>query len=73
MEIIADYKDSRNGIHLPGDQIETRKLKSMSWIDQISFIKKYILDHIITVNRLIVKNHKLHKALNIEEFDPKSS
>ena len=69
IEIIVDYKDLRNAIHLPGDQIETRKLKSMSWSDKISFINRYIFDHIITVNRLMVKNHGLHTSLNIDEYD----
>ena len=69
LDIISDYKDLRNSIHLPGDAVATITLKNMLWIEQIKFIRNYIHEQIITKNRLIVKSHNLGNVLNIEEWD----
>lgn len=69
LDIISDYKDLRNSIHLPGDAVATITLKNMLWIEQIKFIRNYIHEQIIIKNRLIVKSHNLGNVLNIEEWD----
>lgn len=68
LDIISDYKELRNSIHLPGDAVETNILKNMSWAEKITFIRNYIYEQIVTKNRLIVKNHNLGNVLNIEEW-----
>lgn len=69
LDIISDYKDLRNSIHLLGDAVATTIQKNMSWTEQIKFIRNYIYEQIVTKNRLIVKSHKLANVLKIEEWD----
>lgn len=68
LDVIGEYRDLRNMIHLPGDPIETERLQNMSWQEKISFIHKYIDEYIVAVNRKIVEDWGLHKILSIGEW-----
>jgi len=68
LEIIDEYRDIRNMIHLPGDPIETVRLRNMSWQEKICFILNYIDEYIVATNRKIVADWGLHKILSIEEW-----
>jgi hypothetical protein len=69
LDIISEYKDLRNAIHLPGDPVETKELKEISWSKRIEFLRWYIYDQLVLVNRSIVEKHGLPKVLEIEEFE----
>lgn len=69
-DIISAYRDLRNLIHLTYASSETSVLTNMSWKDKIQFIRKYIQERIISVNRHIVENYKLHSMFKIEEWQP---
>ena len=68
LEVISEYRDLRNMIHLPGDLIESVRLRHMSWLEKIKFIRKYIDEYIVANNRKIVADWGLHKIFAIEEW-----
>lgn len=68
LEVIGDYRDLRNMIHLPGDPAETLRLQHMSWQEKIDFIRKYINDCIVAPNRKIVADVGISKIFNIEAW-----
>lgn len=68
LEVIGEYRDLRNMIHLPGDPNETVKLRNMSWQEKIKFLRKYIDEHIVAVNRRIVADWGLPKLFAIEQW-----
>jgi len=69
LDVISEYKDLRNAIHLPGDPVEAKELKGMSWSEQIEFLQQYIYEQLVLVNRSIVEKHGLSKILEINEFE----
>lgn len=73
LETIRNYRDLRNGIHLPSDPIKFNGNASMKWKDQIQFIKGFVRKHIIDVNRSICLAHSLHKTLEIMEYESNQS
>jgi hypothetical protein len=68
LDVIFDYKDLRNAIHLPGDPVETKEIKGMSWSKRIEFLRRYIYEQLVLVNRSIVEKHGLPKILEIKDF-----
>lgn len=68
LNIIKEYRELRNAVHLPGDIVETYTTNKMTWEDKITFLKKYINEQIVMRNRSILKIHSLHSAFYIDEW-----
>jgi hypothetical protein len=66
LDIIDDYRNLRNQIHMPGDIVETPHLSKYSGDSLMKILVTFINEEIVGYNNAIVAKGELHSSYNLE-------
>lgn len=66
LDIVDDYRNLRNQIHMPGDFVEAQHLNKYQGDSLMRILVKFINEEIVGYNNAIVGKGKLHLSYNLE-------
>ena len=66
LDIVDDYRNLRNQIHMPGDIVEAPHLNKYTGDSLMRILVKFINEEIVGYNNAIVEKGKWHTSYNLQ-------